>query len=383
MSLGQPAGPKCPDHGVAVIVRHPETKAVGTFGRDPGKDEGHGARRWHMGRTGRDDDHDFFRGRVVLITGGTGSFGRTILRMLLQTPVGEVRVFSRDEQKHFALRASYDDLRLRCLVGDVRDDDRVREVVRGANVIFHAASIKQVPLTEEHPYEAVRTNVEGAQRVLRACADSGVERVVAISTDKAVRPVNVMGMTKAIQERMVIAASGAGGLRAGCVRFGNVLASNGSVLPFFKGLLDRGARVLPVTEPGMTRFMMTLEEGAEYALRTCRLLEGGEVVVPALPAFSVVDLAKVLLDAYGSGRVEFTGARPGEKLHETLVSPEEVDRAEAREGYFVVRPHPRRPGPAPAEAAEYRSDTARRMSREEIRSLLYRERCLHLSAKTA
>jgi UDP-N-acetylglucosamine 4,6-dehydratase len=337
-----------------------------------------------MGRTENDDNRDFFQGRVVLITGGTGSFGRKIVTRLLQYPVGEVRVLSRDEQKHFALRAARDDPRLRCLVGDVRDGDRVREAVRGADVVIHAASIKHVPLTEEHPYEAVRTNVEGAQRVLRACVDFGVERVVAISTDKAVHPVNVMGMTKAIQERLVLSASGTGGLRAGCVRFGNVLGSNGSVLPFFQGLLDGGVRVLPVTAAGMTRFMMTLDEGAEYALRTCRRLEGGEVVVPALAAFRVVDLAKVLLNAYGGGHIELTGARPGEKLHETLISREELDRAEARDGHYVVCRYGPRPGLAPAEAEteEYRSDTARRMSRQEIRLLLYRERCLQASTTT-
>jgi UDP-N-acetylglucosamine 4,6-dehydratase/5-epimerase len=336
-----------------------------------------------MGRFEGDIDHEFFRDRIVLVTGGTGSFGQKILGELLRGPVGEVRVFSRDEQKHFTMRGTYDDHRLKCLVGDVRDGDRVREAVRGADIVFHAASIKQVPLTEEHPYEAVRTNVEGAQRVLRACVDFGVERVVSISTDKAVHPVNVMGMTKAIQERLVISASGIGRLRAGCVRFGNVLASNGSVLPFFTGLLDRGVRVLPVTAVEMTRFMMTLDEGAEYALRTCRLLEGGEIVVPAIPAFRVVDLAKVLLAAYGGGRIEVTGTRPGEKLHETLISPEEVIRTDVRDGHFIVRQHQPRTGPEPVEVTEYRSDTARRMSREEIRSLLSYNRFIHYPAKIA
>ncbi len=336
-----------------------------------------------MDRIKDDVDQQFFRDRVVLVTGGTGSFGQKILGELLRGPVGEVRVFSRDEQKHFTMRGTYDDHRLKCLVGDVRDGDRVREAVRGADIVFHAASIKQVPLTEEHPYEAVRTNVEGAQRVLRACVDLGVERLVSISTDKAVQPVNVMGMTKAIQERLVTSASGTGGLRAGCVRFGNVLASTGSVLPFFKATLDRGVRVLPVTAVEMTRFMMTLDEGAEYALRTCRLLEGGEIVVPAIPAFRVVDLAKVLLNAYGGGRIEVIGTRPGEKLHETLISSEEVVRTGIRGGHFIVRPQRPRMGPEAIEVTEYRSDTARRMSQDEIRSLLCCHRFIHYPAKIA
>jgi FlaA1/EpsC-like NDP-sugar epimerase len=336
-----------------------------------------------MGRIGGDEDREFYQDRVVLVTGGTGSFGERLLGQLLQRPVGEVRVFSRDEQKHFALRGRYDDPRLKCIVGDVRDDDRVREAVRGADFVLHAAAIKHVPLTEEHPYEAVRTNLEGANRVLRACVDFGVERVVAISSDKAVQPVNVMGMTKAIQERLVTSASGAGRLRAGCVRFGNVLASNGSVLPLYKGLLDRGVRSLPVTAVEMTRFIMTLDEGAEYALRACRLLEGGEVVVPALPAFRVVDLAEVLLAAYGGGRIEVIGIRPGEKLHENLISPEEVGRTEAWGGYFVVRRQRPCTDSGTGEVSEYRSDTARRMSRAEIWSLLHSTGAIRYPAKIA
>jgi UDP-N-acetylglucosamine 4,6-dehydratase len=336
-----------------------------------------------MERFESDIEREFFRDRVVLVTGGTGSFGEAILSKLLRRPVAEVRVFSRDEQKHYRMRGKYDDPRLRCLVGDIRDRDRVREVVRGTDIVFHAAALKHVPLTEEHPYEAVRTNLEGANHVIRACSDFGVERLVAISTDKAVEPVNVMGMTKAIQERLVTSASGGGRLVAGCVRFGNVLASNGSVLPYFQGLLDRGVRVLPLTAVEMTRFMMTLDEGADYALLACRLLEDGEIFVPTIPSFRVIDLAEVLLAATGGGRVEVVGIRPGEKLHETLLSREEACRAEERDGCFIVRRHRPCGGPGPCAIAEYRSDTARRMSPAEIHSIIKRPSYMKIVQKSA
>ena len=317
-----------------------------------------------------------FRGATVLVTGGTGSFGAAILDRLLAAPVREVRVFSRDEQKHVALRRRCDDRRVRFMVGDVRDAARVAQAVRGCDAVFHAAALKHVHLTEMHPLEAVRTNIDGAQNVLAAAAAAGVRTLVAVSTDKAVQPVNVMGMTKAIQERLVCAASGEGGLRAGCVRYGNVLASNGSVVPYFRDLLGRGERVLPVTDPHMTRFMLTLGEGVDLVLYAAGAIADGEVVVADLPAFRVVDLAEVMLEAHGGGEVKIVGMRPGEKVHEALISNEEMRRTDRRDGYYVIRRHACDGFQYAAADGEFSSGNTRLMTKAELQDVLWREELL-------
>jgi FlaA1/EpsC-like NDP-sugar epimerase len=317
-----------------------------------------------------------FRDAVVLVTGGTGSFGQAILRRLLSTPVREVRVFSRDEQKHVALHRQCEDNRVKFLVGDVRDPARLLQAARGASIVFHAAALKHVHFTEMHPYEAVRTNVEGAQNVIRACQEAGVRSLIAVSTDKAVQPVNVMGMTKAIQERLISAASADGTLRTGCVRYGNVLASNGSVAPYFRSLLRDGARVLPVTDERMTRFMLTLGDGIDLVLYAAKAASDGEIIVADLPAFRVIDLAEVMLEAHGGGRVQIAGIRPGEKLHESLISNEEMRRTERHEGYFVVRRHSNDNCQYSPVDGEYSSGSTRLMSREELRQVLIQEQLI-------
>jgi UDP-N-acetylglucosamine 4,6-dehydratase/5-epimerase len=310
---------------------------------------------------------------TVLITGGTGSFGGAILSRLLETKVREVRVFSRDEQKHVALRRRIDDQRVRFMVGDVRDPARLAHCVRDVQIVFHAAALKHVHFTEMHPFEAVRTNVEGAQNVVRASQEAGVRTLVAISSDKAVQPVNVMGMTKALQERLVSSGSESGGLRTACVRYGNVLASNGSVLPFFQELLQQGRRVLPVTDERMTRFMLTLREGVNLALFAAQVASDGEIIIADLPAFRVMDLAEVMLDAYGGGEVQIAGIRPGEKLHEALISNEEMRRTERRDGYFIIRRHVRDDCQYRAVDGDYTSANTRMMDRDELRKLLCQE----------
>jgi UDP-N-acetylglucosamine 4,6-dehydratase len=312
-------------------------------------------------------------GQTVLVTGGTGSFGGAILRRLLTSTAREIRVFSRDEQKHVVLERAHHDSRVRHWIGDVRDMARVAQATRGADVVFHAAALKHVHTTEMHPYEAVLTNVVGAENVARACVDAGVRHLIAVSTDKAVQPVNVMGMTKALQERLVCAASGQGKLKAGCVRYGNVLASNGSVVPYFAELLRAGHRVLPVTDAAMTRFMLTLDGSIDLVFYAGQVIEDGEIVVADLPAFRVIELAEVMLEAYGGGRVDLVGTRPGEKLHEALLSDEESCRTERREGFFVVRRHASARDRYGGRTGSYTSDAVRTLSREELREILMRE----------
>ena len=334
----------------------------------------------------RVDFRQLMEGRRLLITGGTGSFGRTFVRTCLErTKVAEVIVFSRDEQKHVALKRQFDDPRLRCFLGDVRDMDRLRLAMRGVELVFNAAAIKHVHFSEEHPLEAVATNVVGTHNVCLAALENGVETVISLSTDKAVEPVNVMGMSKAIHERVVASFAGQG-MRIGIVRYGNVLASNGSVVPYFKRLLEDGASRLPVTDRRMTRFVLTLEESVKLVLHAFVNCRDGETLVLDLPAFRIWSVAEVMARAAGRPvEVEEVGIRPGEKLHETLVSAEEMRRAERREDFWIL--HRYQSGEerfAPArEEARVASDSARQLSDQEIHDLLEREGCLPQVAATA
>jgi UDP-N-acetylglucosamine 4,6-dehydratase len=311
-----------------------------------------------------------FADRTILITGGTGTFGEVILRRLLSSKARQIRVFGRDEQKHVRLQRAYTDPRIVFLVGDVRDPARVAQAVRGVDTVFHAAALKHVHFTELHPQEAVRTNIEGAWNVGRACVEAGVRRLVAVSTDKAVQPVNVMGMTKALQERLICSLSGEGGLKAGCVRYGNVLASNGSVVPYFDSLLRAGERTLPVTDPHMTRFMLTLTQSINLVFYASQMIEAGEIVVADLPAFRIIDLAEVMLEARGGGEVRIVGIRPGEKIHECLISNEEMRRAEKREGYYIIRRYDSPDRHYAAAEGDFSSGNTRLLSRDELREVL-------------
>ena len=312
------------------------------------------------------------KGKRILITGGTGSFGKTLVGLCLsQSAAREIMVFSRDEQKHVALRREFSDPRLRLFVGDVRDLERVRQAMRGVELVFHAAAIKHVPLTEEHPFEAVQTNVLGCQNVLTAALEAGVEAVVTLSTDKAVEPVNVMGMSMALQERLT-ASFARKGTRVSIVRYGNVLASNGSVVPFFLQLVRRGESVLPVTDRRMTRFVLTLDESVGLVLHALSHGANGEIYVLDLPAFRIWDVAEVMAEATERVRVEEVGIRPGEKLHESLISAEEMRRA-TRQGPFwsiaryVSGEERFRPS---QDEVPLRSDGVRQLQKDEIRSLL-------------
>lgn len=290
-----------------------------------------------------------------MVTGGTGSLGRRLVKRLLEGKAGRpasVTVFSRDEAKQHRMRLEHLDRlkatdeviygsesELRFRIGDVRDEAAVRDAVAEAELVFHAAALKQVPSCEYHPYEAVQTNILGAQNVIRAARGrrGGVTAVVGISTDKACKPVNVMGMTKAIQERLFVEANnGARDVRFNCVRYGNVIASKGSIVPLFREQIRKGES-LTVTLPEMTRFLLTLEQAVDAVIETVRSGGRGEVFVPKIPAARITDVARALMD----GRelpIVFTGIRPGEKVHEIMVSEEECHRTVERNGFYVIQP---------------------------------------------
>jgi UDP-glucose 4-epimerase len=281
-----------------------------------------------------------FDDRVLLITGGTGSFGTAVLKRFLASDMREIRIFSRDEKKQDDLRKKYPDSKLKFYIGDVREPRSVAVAMRGVDYCFHAAALKQVPSCEFHPMEAVRTNVLGTENVLEAAIAAGVKRVVCLSTDKAVYPVNAMGMSKAMMEKVMVAVSRnlEGTVICG-TRYGNVMASRGSVIPLFVEQIAAG-KPITITDPAMTRFMMTLDESVELVLHAFTHGENGDLFVQKAPAATVAVLARALLDIMGrpDHPILEIGTRHGEKLYETLLSREEMSHAENRGKYYRVPP---------------------------------------------
>jgi UDP-N-acetylglucosamine 4,6-dehydratase len=277
----------------------------------------------------------------VLITGGTGSFGNKFVETMLTTyQPRRLVVFSRDELKQSEMMArfsySVDHPSLRFFVGDVRDRDRLERAMHGIDVVFHAAALKQIPSCEYNPFEAIQTNVIGAENVISAAIDQGVKRVVAISTDKAVSPVNLYGATKLCAEKLFVQGNAYGyarGTTFSVVRYGNVIGSRGSVIPLFAA--QRASGKVTVTDPAMTRFWIKLEQGVEFAIRCAGIMQGGEIFVPKIPSMRVVDLVEAVAPGC---RVEFIGIRPGEKLHEVLIAEEECRQALELEDMFVLEP---------------------------------------------
>lgn len=314
---------------------------------------------------------------VVLVTGGTGSFGRTIVRRLLNEPAVEViRVFSRDEGKQDALREEHaGDPRIELVTGDVRDPDSVESAMRGVRWVFHAAALKQVPNCEQFPVEALRTNALGSENVRRAAVRCRPEAVVAISTDKAVAPINAMGISKALMERIMLRPQEPGSeTRFLCVRYGNVLGSRGSVVPLFLERVRLG-RSLPITDPSMTRFLLDLGEAVELAIQAILGGRHGEVWVKKMPAATVADIATAVSPTEDYPRV-IVGIRPGEKLHEVLVHEEEMRRTEEHPDHFVIQPveRARLVGGPVSELREYTSRSTQRLDAAGVRSLLVKAR---------
>jgi UDP-N-acetylglucosamine 4,6-dehydratase len=275
----------------------------------------------------------------ILITGGTGSFGRKFVERVLRHRPRRLVVFSRDELKQHEMARAFPDTGdspLRYFIGDVRDVDRLRRAFHGVDVVVHAAALKQVPACEYNPIEAVNTNILGARNIIDAAIDTGVKRVIALSTDKAVSPVNLYGATKLVAEKMFVQGNSyAGGLqtRFACVRYGNVVGSRGSVIPLFTQ--QRASGTLTLTDPRMTRFWITLEQGADFVLRCGEQMRGGEVFVPRIPSMRLSDLARAICPAC---KIEVTGIRPGEKLHELLISEDEARNTLEYDDMYLVQP---------------------------------------------
>ena len=261
-----------------------------------------------------------FDGKTVLITGGTGTFGRCCVRTLLErAQVKRLIVFSRDELKQYEMQQIFNAPQMRYFLGDIRDRDRLSQAMRGVDYVIHAAALKQVPAAEYNPMEFIKTNINGAENVVKAALENGVKKVLALSTDKAVNPINLYGATKMVMEKLMVAANNfAGGLqtRFAVVRYGNVIGSRGSVVPLFQKLVAEGAKELPVTDPRMTRFWFTVQEGVDFVLKNFARMQGGEIFVPKIPSMRITDLVK----SFGEDlKMKIIGIRPGEKLHELMI----------------------------------------------------------------
>ena len=322
-------------------------------------------------------------GKSILITGGTGSFGNAVLRRFLSSDLREIRIFSRDEKKQDDMRKRYRDPKLKFYLGDVRDERSVAEAMRGVDFCFQAAALKQVPSCEFHPLEAVRTNVLGTANVLDAAIAAGVQRVVCLSTDKAVYPINAMGISKAMMEKVMVATSrnleGTGTVICG-TRYGNVMASRGSVIPLFVEQILSG-QPLTVTDPAMTRFMMTLEDAVELVMYAFRNGSNGDIFVQKAPAATVAVLAQALLELLQRPQhpVREIGTRHGEKLYEALLSREEMAAADDLGEYYRIPPDGRDLNYAKfveqgerriSGSAEYTSHNTRRLDLEGMKAML-------------
>ena len=278
-----------------------------------------------------------FDSKTILITGGTGSFGKAFVKKVLREHnPKKLIVFSRDELKQFEMAQELNDTRMRYFLGDVRDKERLKKAFEGVDYVVHAAALKQVPAAEYNPMECIKTNINGAQNIIDAALECGVKKVLALSTDKAAAPINLYGATKLASDKLFIAANNLVGqkeTRFSVVRYGNVIGSRGSVVPFFAKLLKDGEKSLPITHPDMTRFLITLAEGVEFVLKNFERMQGGEIFVPKIPSMRIVDLAKAICPEC---ELEIVGIRPGEKLHETMITPN--DRCVEFEDHFVVKP---------------------------------------------
>lgn len=309
-------------------------------------------------------------GKTVLVTGGTGSFGRAFVRKVLASfEMRRCIVFSRDELKQYEMAQEFPTGRgkpIRYFIGDVRDQDRLELAMRGVDYVVHAAALKHVPAAEYNPFECVKTNIHGAENVVKAALRSGVKRVIALSTDKAANPINLYGATKLASDKIFVAAnnlSGFEGCRFSVVRYGNVIASRGSVIPFFRKLVADGAKTVPITDTRMTRFWITLDQGVDFVLSCLDRMKGGEIFVPKIPSMKVVDVARCVAPGLEH---EVVGIRPGEKLHEVMISEDDARTTlELDDRYVLLGPLMNRnreeyleEGGIPVDAAfRYASDT--------------------------
>lgn len=280
-----------------------------------------------------------FTNKNILITGGTGSFGKKFIKILLEKyQPNKVIVYSRDELKQFEMGQVYNAPCMRYFIGDVRDKERLMLAMKGVDFVVHAAALKQVPAAEYNPMECIKTNINGAQNVIDAAIANNVEKVIALSTDKAANPINLYGATKLASDKLFTAANnivGDGRTRFSVVRYGNVVGSRGSVVPFFKGLIARGATELPVTDARMTRFWLKLEDGVEFVLKNFQRMQGGEIFIPKIPSMRILDLAKAIAP---EAKIKIIGIRPGEKLHEVMCPSDLYYETVEFPDHFVIKP---------------------------------------------
>ncbi|TQV84145.1 UDP-N-acetylglucosamine 4,6-dehydratase (inverting) [Exilibacterium tricleocarpae] len=279
-----------------------------------------------------------FDDKVILITGGTGSFGRQYTRTLLERyQPRKVIIFSRDELKQYEMQQQFNTPEMRYFIGDVRDKERIMQACNGVDYIIHAAALKQVPAAEYNPTECIRTNINGAENVIRAALAAGVQKVIALSTDKAACPVNLYGATKLASDKLFVAANNmaAGHTQFAVVRYGNVVGSRGSVVPFFKKLVAEGCEQIPITDAKMTRFWITLQRGVDFVLKNFSRMKGGEIFVPKIPSVRITDLAEAVAPGIPTA---VTGIRPGEKLHETMCPRDDSHLTLAFPDHYVITP---------------------------------------------
>ncbi len=281
-------------------------------------------------------------GKTILVTGGTGSFGHHFVEYVLKHyEPKKIIIYSRDEFKQFLMQNQYKEYKkiLRFFIGDVRDEERLKMAMNGVDYVIHAAALKQVPACEYNPLEAIKTNINGATNVINASLQTGVKKVVALSTDKAVNPINLYGGTKLVSDKLFCAANaygGAEGTRFAVVRYGNVAGSRGSVIPFFQNLIDQGVKELPITDFRMTRFWISLEQGVELVIKALEEAHGGETFISKIPSFKITDLAEAMLPGCEKKEV---GIREGEKLHEIMVTREDSMHTYEYEKHFIIYPH--------------------------------------------
>lgn len=278
-------------------------------------------------------------GKSILITGGTGSFGKQYVRTILEryTPK-RIVVYSRDELKQFEMQQEFNGPEMRYFIGDVRDRARLSQAMKGVDYVIHAAALKQVPAAEYNPMECIKTNVHGAENVIHAALENNVEKVIALSTDKAANPINLYGATKLASDKLFVAANNmAGGHRTifGVVRYGNVVGSRGSVVPFFKKLIAQGVDHLPITDERMTRFWITLQQGVDFVLKNFERMHGGEIFVPKIPSIRITDLAEAMAPDIP---IKIIGIRPGEKLHEVMCPADDSHLTLEFDDHFVICP---------------------------------------------
>ena len=283
---------------------------------------------------------EFLKDKTILVTGGTGSFGKKFIRTVLERyPVKKVIVYSRDELKQFEMQQMFkNESRLRFFIGDVRDKERLYLAFRGVDIVIHAAAIKQVPAAEYNPMECIKTNINGAENIIEASLYTNVQRVIALSTDKAANPINLYGATKLCSDKIFVAGNNLVGdrnLRFSVVRYGNVAGSRGSVVPFFRNLINNGATELPITDENMTRFWITLEQGVQFVLNNLVRMHGGEVFVPKIPSVRIVDLATAMAP---NAKQNIIGIRPGEKIHEVMCPRDDFQHTIEFDNFFIIKP---------------------------------------------